>query len=324
LNLEKRKQEFIEKARRLFPDYDFSKVEYVNSQTRVVVVCPIHGDFSQRPNDLLFKHGCQLCGTANRLNKLSIKRLTTEDFINRSHKIHGDLYEYSKTCYINQGTKVIVTCKIHGDFLVLPQNHTNGSLCAKCELETRKGRFTLTTDELISRYMKKWNGLYDYSLVEYKGDKKVKIICKKHGEFDQYWYDHMSCGCRKCANEKNHFNKITFYNNRPELALKEGWLYFITFENKSTGIQFNKIGITSKENVEQRYSNSSYKNYSIKTLAKAKMSNAETAVIERYILNNYKEFICIGDEKFKGRTECFEIFIDIFNEIEEYRSLCEN
>ena len=39
-------QEFIEKAKLVHGDkYDYSKVDYVNSQTKVCIICPIHGEF---------------------------------------------------------------------------------------------------------------------------------------------------------------------------------------------------------------------------------------------------------------------------------------
>lgn len=55
---------FIEKARRLFPEYDFSKVEYVNSQTKIHVGCPLHGEWSVKPNDILNGHGCPKCSSS--------------------------------------------------------------------------------------------------------------------------------------------------------------------------------------------------------------------------------------------------------------------
>jgi hypothetical protein len=42
--------------------YDYSSVDYVNSQTLVKITCPIHGEFSQLPNNHLSKkYGCPKC-----------------------------------------------------------------------------------------------------------------------------------------------------------------------------------------------------------------------------------------------------------------------
>lgn len=56
------KEEFIERARKVHGDkYDYSKVEYVNSRTKVCIICPIHGEFWQKTNHHLEKHGCIKC-----------------------------------------------------------------------------------------------------------------------------------------------------------------------------------------------------------------------------------------------------------------------
>lgn len=53
--------------------YDYSKVVYVNSKAKVIITCPIHGDFEQAPVKHLAGQGCPMC----RGNK----KKTTEEFI---------------------------------------------------------------------------------------------------------------------------------------------------------------------------------------------------------------------------------------------------
>ena len=60
------------------------------------------------------------------------KRLTTEQFIAKARKIHGDKYDYSKVVYVNAKTKVCVTCKEHGDFWITPDHLTRGKGCNLC------------------------------------------------------------------------------------------------------------------------------------------------------------------------------------------------
>lgn len=56
------KEEFIKKAISIYGDvYDYSKVEYVNSKTKVCIICPEHGGFWQRPTDHLSGRGCVKC-----------------------------------------------------------------------------------------------------------------------------------------------------------------------------------------------------------------------------------------------------------------------
>jgi hypothetical protein len=58
--------EFVEKAKEVHGDkYDYSKVVYKNYSTKVCIICPIHGDFWQTPNNHLFGSGCPSCPQSN-------------------------------------------------------------------------------------------------------------------------------------------------------------------------------------------------------------------------------------------------------------------
>ena len=53
---------FKERAQLLFPDYDYSKSVYINARTKIIVICPKHGEFLITPDNHLNKHiGCPLC-----------------------------------------------------------------------------------------------------------------------------------------------------------------------------------------------------------------------------------------------------------------------
>lgn len=54
-------EEYIEKAKKVFPEYDYSNVHYVNQDSKVSVVCPKHGEFDVRAGNLLARHGCPVC-----------------------------------------------------------------------------------------------------------------------------------------------------------------------------------------------------------------------------------------------------------------------
>ena len=64
-------QQFIEKAKKIHGDkYDYSKVEYINSRTKVCIICPIHGEFWQTPDKHLNrKQGCNECAKTIRAEK---------------------------------------------------------------------------------------------------------------------------------------------------------------------------------------------------------------------------------------------------------------
>jgi hypothetical protein len=130
---------------------------------------------------------------------------TTEKFIEKAKKIHGDKFDYSKVIYKTCKDKVIIICTIdgHGEFETTPDSHiqTQGA-CQKCRYETIASK-RKKTQELFIRQAKEQHGeeTYDYSEVTYVNHTtKVKIICKLHGLFEQKAGNHLrGDGCIKCA-----------------------------------------------------------------------------------------------------------------------------
>ena len=187
-------KEFIHKALLIHGDkYNYSKVEYLNCDTKCMITCKIHGDFLQRPNGHLVGKGCRKCATKLTSDK---RRSNSVEFIEKSKEIHGDKYDYSKVEYVNSNTKVTIICKIHGEFIQKPNNHLFGKGCCKCA-----GRYQYSTDEFIEKAKEIHEDKYDYSKVEYvKSNEKVIIICKKHGEFLQSPANHLQGnGCITCV-----------------------------------------------------------------------------------------------------------------------------
>lgn len=64
--------EFIERATETHGSkYDYSKVNYTNSATKVEILCLRHGSFFQAPRDHLGRHGCQLCYSSTGEERIS-------------------------------------------------------------------------------------------------------------------------------------------------------------------------------------------------------------------------------------------------------------
>ena len=193
-------EEFIKKARKIHGNkYDYSKVVYINNNTKVCIICPIHGEFWQTPRGHLEGRGCQECAK----NFLAEKRkMTTEEFIKRARKIHNDRYIYRKTDLKNRDKmgRVCIICPIHGEFWQTPNSHLAGKGCYKCS-----NRFKLTTETFIEKAREIHGDKYDYSKVEYKDSKtKVCIICPTHGEFWQRPHNHLiGQGCPICKQENS-------------------------------------------------------------------------------------------------------------------------
>jgi len=196
------KEEFIRKARAIHGyKYDYSKVEYVNSTTKLIIICPIHGEFEQTPNNHLQDHGCPYCGA----EKTGLRfKYNNAEFISKARLIHGDKYDYSKVEYINSTEKIIIVCKKHGEFEQTPVAHIWGSGCLKCGLENRRLLRMSTKEEFIRKARLIHGDKYDYSKVIYTGiRKKVTIICPIHGEFNQIPESHLKGNsCSKCNFDK--------------------------------------------------------------------------------------------------------------------------
>lgn len=110
--------------------YDYSKVNYLNTKnSKIEIICPIHGSFWQTPFGHLQSNGCKQCSKVN-FSKLRFSN--TEKFIKNSIKIHGDLYDYSLVDYTTSKTKVKIICKEHGVFEQEPRSHLQNQGCPEC------------------------------------------------------------------------------------------------------------------------------------------------------------------------------------------------
>ena len=75
------KEEFIKKANEVhYGKYDYSKVEYINANTKVCIKCPEHGEFEQTPDNHLHGCGCPKCNLSHLecsvMNYLDEKKIT--------------------------------------------------------------------------------------------------------------------------------------------------------------------------------------------------------------------------------------------------------
>jgi hypothetical protein len=192
------KEEFTQKAKEVHSDrYDYTKVDYKNSKTKVEIICKTHGIFKQIPFSHLKGSGCMKCHKDN-------TKWTKESFIKKSVELHGTKYNYSKVQLTSKRSKAIIICPVHGEFTQAIETHLRGSGCKKCADKNRQPKTRLTTDIIIKRFKKAHGNKYNYSQTKYeKANKKVKIECENHGMFEQSIYNHQKgAGCPKCANKK--------------------------------------------------------------------------------------------------------------------------
>ena len=168
--------------------YDYSKTQHIHWDVPVIIICSIHGEFSQNINNHLAGQNCPKC----------FERITnTGDFIIKARRKHGDLYDYSKVVWTSSKHKVTITCPTHGDFTQSPNAHYRGAGCPDCF-----GTPKLTTQQWIEKATEVHKEKYDYSRSIYLGaDKHITIVCPVHGEFTQSAASHTNqeCGCPSCS-----------------------------------------------------------------------------------------------------------------------------
>jgi hypothetical protein len=200
--------------------YIYDLVVYEKAIIKVSIICKIHGIFNITPNSHINGSGCYKCGLINSgLNG----RLGTDAFIQKSSDIHNNRYTYDKCLYTTYYDKVIITCKIHGDFQQQPRKHLAGQGCKKCAGQKQYCDF-------IKKCEEKYTG-YTYDKVIYDGMfNDVIITCDIHGDFKTkpVSFLHKSRTCKKCR-VKTKSNMETEWLNT----------FNIEFENRNVYIKLN-------------------------------------------------------------------------------------
>lgn len=208
-------EEYIRKATLVHNGYfSYDKTEYKNANTKIIVTCPIHGDFEVKANNHLGGQNCMKCereGIRHNVTKLDkngnrTQKLSKKEVIDRIHNLFGDTYTIPDFEYINNTKPITLYCnKVdefgceHGEFKITPLHLFSGEGCPKCGKNYR-----MTTQEFINRANIIHENKYNYSKTEYKTThQNVTIICPKHGEFQQSPANHLQGkGCSLCVVSK--------------------------------------------------------------------------------------------------------------------------
>jgi len=178
--------------------YTYDRAVYTLAKAKIIVTCPIHGDFKVEASSHLYGTGCVKCAYVQNTN---LKRGTNEKFIAKAIKQHGDKYVYDEVVYVNSKTKVVIICPTHGRFEQTPGNHIFGYGCPGCGFikcgKSKRG----DTARYVTRAKSVHGDRYDYSDVNFLGmHERIDIICREHGKFVQIANGHIQgSGCPKCG-----------------------------------------------------------------------------------------------------------------------------
>ena len=215
--------QFIDKANIIHDNkYNYNKTEFVSSREKLIITCPIHGDFIQRASAHINGQGCKQCR-----NILVGKRFahTPEQFIADCNKLHKNKYDYSKSLYINDKTKIIIICPIHGEFSQTPSCHKKGTGCERCGVIQRGIDLRINKEKFIQRAIELHGDCFDYSNSQCTNSHDYVIIkcnnCLK--EFKQLAYSHINIGngCPNCLSSKREFELKDFIKNELKLNIIE-------------------------------------------------------------------------------------------------------
>lgn len=188
-----------------------------------------------------------------------MRKLTQEEFIEKSKIKHNHKYDYSKTVYTTKRDKVIITCPIHGDFIQCAGHHMRGQGCPEC------GKLYASTwrqndyKHFIQESQKRFGDMFEYPAIqdEYlNSHSKITLRCKKcNNIFVKIACDHLtsvSGGCTKCnCNSSNAEIELAdfiktivdsperlMFNNRTVLNGKE---IDIVIPDLRIGIEYNGL-----------------------------------------------------------------------------------
>ena len=195
---------FLQKAKQVHGDrYNYEKVKYVNSGTKVTITCSRHGDFQIRPAcHTNQKQGCAECGKNTRVD--------TQECLSRLRVVFGDRYQYDNVVYNDAKTPITLLCVHHGLFSREPHTiFSTGLGCPRCGKEgngipwSAGAKKEKMCKENFLAFARKVHGdRYNYDKTEYKfALEKVTITCSMHGDFQQTPSMHVNGkhGCHECA-----------------------------------------------------------------------------------------------------------------------------
>lgn len=117
--------EIVSKFKSVHGDnYKYGLVDYVNTGTKVSIICFKHGVFEQAPHSHLSGAGCPNCASSY--------QPSTCEAIEQFRVIHLDRYDYSKADYKGAFVNIEIVCGVHGSFMQTPKTHKKGGGCPDC------------------------------------------------------------------------------------------------------------------------------------------------------------------------------------------------
>ena len=300
--------------------YSYDKVVYVRSDQEVIITCPIHGDFKQRPANHKRGAGCQECG----LQKLRDNfKLSQEEVMGRSFEKFKVDFNIDLTNYDNINSLVTFYCPVHGKFEDKVSNHlASDDGCSKCFNEKDKVSWNRTSvEENMIALKKLYNNKYHFFQEDIKTNShKVRYYCFKHKKLYRTKLRHLLDGhsCRDCGKELASEKLTGKYNTK---IIERNSKFFKEDPNnvyllKLTNSIF-KIGI-AKDVIHRGQSIKSATEYTPEVIFTKGGSTYACFYLEQKLHEVFKDFRFYSKTPWKGHTEVFTLNADQVNEVISY------
>ena len=222
-------EDFIAKAKAVHGDkYDYSLTKYINSKTKVRIICRKHGEFEQTPEKHLAGQGCEKCFRKSLSLRYSMGK---EIFIEKANAVHKGFYDYAEVKYINSRLSVKIKCPLHGAFMQAPSSHLQGHGCPDCgriKVEEKKSKWHYDN---CFQEAKKYKHKVDFK----KAAPHAYSKARENGWLDDYtWLISLRKGKNywtkeQCYEEaKKYKSKTDFMKSCPTAyskSLENGWMY---------------------------------------------------------------------------------------------------
>jgi hypothetical protein len=191
-------EEFIILARNKHGDtYDYFKVIMNGADINIIIICKIHGEFSQTPHAHLQGNGCPQCGINRAADSC---RDTLDEFIAKAKEVHKNKYSYPKFIYIDSKTPGMINCMEHGEFSQTPKNHLQGQGCPQCG-----------TNNLTEIKLYEWlKSIYPNAVKGYKADWCINPLSGRYLPYDFIIPDKMTI---IELDGNHHFKQVSNWDN---------------------------------------------------------------------------------------------------------------
>lgn len=282
--------ELIERAKVKFNNkYKYRVTQNTKVTDKIFIECPEHGPYIQEARiHLKSIHGCKMCASKS---TAILQRKSKDQFITQATELHKGKYNYDKVQYVNDTTKITITCKVHGDFDQQAGSHLQGSGCKLCGITLTKEKQKHSKETLNDIKLPQGVSIDFTNYINLRS--KLTGFCATHGNFTTSLavIKRAKHVCPNCADIYRGWNR-SLYKNKPTT------LYVLDLGNN-----LFKFGITKENDVYLRYAKVDHSkikniNFQVTILEGSIAYDLEKVISKRFKNHKYhgeKIFTCTGN-----------------------------